>query len=233
MQRIHIRNFDNSPQYLSLTSKPFFTVYHTDRGNSEAGSANLCLTMKVATTSATLSGTSSCTACPQAGSTCIWNFPAAHKAVNYRRLAFNKKNVRESRGAPCIWPTVNSRSNLSTPASSNIFGAATLRNADERPLNHPDQYCSVFARSILHVYFLLSGVLQCTGGGILAVSSSWITSSRWAIGSSAWLSHWGFELFSNSSISWVASLSLSILWNKAVNQNEWKQAEPKILLLWI
>lgn len=56
---------------------------NSHRRNSEAGSANLCLTMKVAIASATLSGTSSCTAWPQAGRTCIWNLPTMRPIIEY------------------------------------------------------------------------------------------------------------------------------------------------------
>lgn len=76
---------------------------------------------------------------------------------------------------PCICPTVSSRSNLSTPANSNIFGAGTFKNAVDKPLNQPNQCCSVFAKSILQTYFLLVEMEEDArddGGGMLNDSSS-------------------------------------------------------------
>ena len=85
---------------------------------------SLFLTRKVASTSATLSGLSSCTVWPTAGNTCIWNFP-------------------------CICPTVRSLSSRSTPASSNSLAALASRNRFESPWNQPDQWRSEAARSTL------------------------------------------------------------------------------------
>ena len=160
----------------------------------------------MAIASATLSGTSSCTACPHAGNTCIWNLP------NKSRYSFNifiniqiKFNINI---IPCIWPTVSCLSNLSTPASNRTFGTGTFKNAVDRSLNHPNQCCSVRDKSILQTYFLVEVTLVGVGGGgIFTGSSSWIISSR-GIVIPELHSHVDCD---NKPISWVANLLVSML----------------------
>ena len=75
----------------------------------------------------TLSGTSSCIACPACGKICIWNFP-------------------------CICPMVRSLSNLSTPAKTSNLDADTDKNFELNPSNQLVQCGSDLQRSTLQVY---------------------------------------------------------------------------------
>ena len=110
-----------------------------------SGLANLLRTKKVDKISATFSGTSSWTAWPACGKICIWNFP-------------------------CIWPTVRSLSNLSTPANSKSFDAETDRNFELKPSNQLFQWGSDLQRSTLQVNedFFSSWLSSC---GYLNLSS--------------------------------------------------------------
>ncbi|KYN40131.1 hypothetical protein ALC56_05074 [Trachymyrmex septentrionalis] len=110
--------------------------------------------------------------------------PTSGQYLHLKFTYFYEKNNTENY-IPCICPTVSSRSNLSTPANNNIFGAGTFKNAVDNPLNQPNQCCSVFAKSILQTYFLLVVIAEGAGGGggILDDSSSWIISSRGITGS--------------------------------------------------
>ena len=103
--------------------------------------------------SATWSGASSCTAWPLLGTTCIWNLP-------------------------CIWPTVKSRSRRSTPARRSNFGHSHDKNNFDKPENQPCQKCSVFDRSILHVYWFRSAEgVASAGAGVLDSSAPSSSSS--------------------------------------------------------
>lgn len=137
---------------------------------------------KDAIQSATWSGASSCTAWPLLGTTCIWNLP-------------------------CIWPTVKSRSRRSTPARRSNFGHSHDKNNFDKPENQPCQKCSVFDRSILHVYRFGSA------DGVASAGASVFDSSASSSSSSATVSHRckmasddGLSFDESSTIGWICPM---------------------------